>query len=345
MIAFTNHALDHMLRSVLDAGITKKIVRMGSQSKDERISQYSLDNLQHIADRSKLHQVSNSQYRELKLVEEEIKQLLKDFSKSEVDYDDIISHLDISYGGLYVSLTNPPQWISILFDATRGDDGEGAWQRAGQKGKAEEDNLWTFWRDGRDLEFLRKPDEKASRKPAAEIPPHPAPSTNPFSLLAPEVSSPSPEEDEDVKEDEAEIPVEEHWQITVEFDEPESEKEQEKVIAEDTDTPITLPPTPPSDSALLNPADLHLEDFFRSMGYQKVPLVPSTRLPIQELLTGGEMWSLSSQERQALCDYWTVEIRRESHETNLQEFNRLREKHAEALQRFNNVTNEVIFGV
>ncbi|KAJ7346800.1 hypothetical protein DFH08DRAFT_869366 [Mycena albidolilacea] len=36
MIAFTNHALDHMLTSVLDAGITNKVVRLGSRSADEK---------------------------------------------------------------------------------------------------------------------------------------------------------------------------------------------------------------------------------------------------------------------------------------------------------------------
>ena len=36
MIASTNHALDHLLGNVLDAGITKKVTRSGSPSADER---------------------------------------------------------------------------------------------------------------------------------------------------------------------------------------------------------------------------------------------------------------------------------------------------------------------
>ena len=44
LIAFTNQALDHMLCSVLDAGIMTDIVRLGSRtSADEPIVQYSIE--------------------------------------------------------------------------------------------------------------------------------------------------------------------------------------------------------------------------------------------------------------------------------------------------------------
>ncbi|KAF9506180.1 hypothetical protein BS47DRAFT_1305576 [Hydnum rufescens UP504] len=43
-IAFTNHALDHMLGSGLATGITKKVVRLGSRSADLKISSLSLEN-------------------------------------------------------------------------------------------------------------------------------------------------------------------------------------------------------------------------------------------------------------------------------------------------------------
>ena len=46
VIALTNHALDHIVRDVYEAGITKNIVRIGSRSKDEVISEFSLDSLE-----------------------------------------------------------------------------------------------------------------------------------------------------------------------------------------------------------------------------------------------------------------------------------------------------------
>jgi hypothetical protein len=45
LLAFTNHALDHILHAVHDAGITENIARLGSRSKDEVVSQYTLDNI------------------------------------------------------------------------------------------------------------------------------------------------------------------------------------------------------------------------------------------------------------------------------------------------------------
>jgi hypothetical protein len=50
MIAFTNHALDHLLESVLDAGITQKIVRLGSRSQSERLQGFTLDKLEKFHD-------------------------------------------------------------------------------------------------------------------------------------------------------------------------------------------------------------------------------------------------------------------------------------------------------
>jgi hypothetical protein len=43
LLAFTNHALDHILRAVHDTGVTKDIVRLGSRSKDDVVSEYSLE--------------------------------------------------------------------------------------------------------------------------------------------------------------------------------------------------------------------------------------------------------------------------------------------------------------
>lgn len=49
LIAYTNHALDHILRAVHDRDITRNIVRLGSHSKDEVIGDYSLDKLDQMA--------------------------------------------------------------------------------------------------------------------------------------------------------------------------------------------------------------------------------------------------------------------------------------------------------
>lgn len=77
LIAFTNHALDRMLSSILDAKITSNIVRLGGYSADERISSFSLHTLEAIMTESDLDKFIHREYREMKLVEEEVGELME----------------------------------------------------------------------------------------------------------------------------------------------------------------------------------------------------------------------------------------------------------------------------
>lgn len=45
-MAHTNHALDHILRSVHENNVTKSMIRMGSGTKDEVIERYLLKTLE-----------------------------------------------------------------------------------------------------------------------------------------------------------------------------------------------------------------------------------------------------------------------------------------------------------
>jgi len=53
LIAYTNQALDHLLRSVFDGHVTKRIVRLGGRSADEVVSNLSLESLE-MTDQSSL---------------------------------------------------------------------------------------------------------------------------------------------------------------------------------------------------------------------------------------------------------------------------------------------------
>lgn len=64
MIAFTNHALDHLLSAVLDAKITNKIARLGSRSIDSRVSKYSIEELEKIVPKSGLHNAMAKDFNE-----------------------------------------------------------------------------------------------------------------------------------------------------------------------------------------------------------------------------------------------------------------------------------------
>jgi hypothetical protein len=48
LLAFTNHALDHILRAIHDNNVTHDMIRLGSRSKDEVVSQYSMESLENV---------------------------------------------------------------------------------------------------------------------------------------------------------------------------------------------------------------------------------------------------------------------------------------------------------
>ena len=71
LLAYTNHALDHILRAVHDRHITREIVRLGSRSKDEVICSYSLDEIDKVARKNDppSKKLSNAHYK-MKEIEE-----------------------------------------------------------------------------------------------------------------------------------------------------------------------------------------------------------------------------------------------------------------------------------
>lgn len=70
LLAFTNHALDHILRAIHDAGVTTNIVRLGSRSKDEVVSEYNLDNISRVKGFTRLNAIVNRCFAETKKIEE-----------------------------------------------------------------------------------------------------------------------------------------------------------------------------------------------------------------------------------------------------------------------------------
>ena len=113
MIAFTNHALDHMLCSVLDAGITTDMIRLGSRTSDERISQYSIEMREMVAGQSRLDHASGAKFRELKDVGTEITKLIDRMNKIDLESDssEIVKYLELFYPEHYLFMTKPRQWV------------------------------------------------------------------------------------------------------------------------------------------------------------------------------------------------------------------------------------------
>ena len=159
MIAFTNHALDHLLGNVLDADITKKVVRLGSRSADERIAPYSLDAMERTGG-NRMHGRDIFKIRkEMKDIEEEFAEVVATLNGSAVDSEALLMWLDLHHPGQSQELTNPPEWVNLLRSEQSG------WETAtsGRKGKQAKNTTgfnqteYGFWVNGLDLEFLEPP--------------------------------------------------------------------------------------------------------------------------------------------------------------------------------------------
>ena len=160
-MAFTNHALDHMLTSVLDADITKNVVRLGTRTTDPRIEAYSLYKLEQASGRRDLDRRFNREYAAMKELEEDMMRITDRIQLPKLTSKDAENYLDFHYPHHADSLRGPPFWIAELFRRNEEDEIEnGEWTQVSQKGKkvsqdAEITGIYGHWKNGRDIEFIR----------------------------------------------------------------------------------------------------------------------------------------------------------------------------------------------
>lgn len=163
-MAFTNHALDHMVSSILEDDITQNVVRIGSRSSNERVLEHTLDKLERAAGTSSLDQSQRKQYKIMKDLEESIVRVMESIQLPAISWEQIQTFLEIQYPEHAEALEGPPFWISKLFEIGVADEKEnGVWQTAPasskKKSKREltDDKLtiYRFWREGMDLRFIQ----------------------------------------------------------------------------------------------------------------------------------------------------------------------------------------------
>ena len=168
LIAFTNHALDHMLTSILDAQITSNVVRLGSRTTDERITQFSLHRLERLSGCGDLDRPMRREYAILKKVEEDITGIMNQIQLPRLTWEDAERYLDYHYPHHADSFREPPFWITEVFRRFTEDEMEhGEWIRVSKDKKATQDSditgIYGFWKKGGDIEFIRPP----SKSPGA----------------------------------------------------------------------------------------------------------------------------------------------------------------------------------
>ncbi|EMD37515.1 hypothetical protein CERSUDRAFT_114154 [Gelatoporia subvermispora B] len=367
MIAFTNHALDHMLKSVLDAEITRKIVRLGSRSADETISQFSIEIMERAAGRSRLERDSATSRYNLREVEDQIKKLMKDVFKPHIDTQDIIRIVEIQYPNHFASLSAPPPWIAALYQLSRTQGGS-QWQTVGKSGRAQEqdDSLYAYWKDGEDLDFLSAQITMydAGRSHASQ-----EPSSNRYSILNPAerplspptgedsagyvkassgdiVKVPDEEGDDDDDDEDINGRPEEMWIHAIEGIDISHARPAETSASEHDpvdELAAAVEDLHVRSQSYLQPSDFeNIQEFYTAFGCVETPKLPMTDRTVVELLEADtyDVWTMSQAERARLHKYWTDEVRDHLQETRLVEFESLRRRHEEALLRYNEAKDE-----
>ncbi|TFK44429.1 hypothetical protein BDQ12DRAFT_672980 [Crucibulum laeve] len=359
MIAFTNHALDHLLTSILDAGITDKIVRLGSRSADERISKFSIETLEMVAGQSRLDRSFGHHHRELKLVEEQIKKLMNNFTQTAISSEKIMEYIAIQSPEHFEHISYPPSWISAVRETWQDGDG---WTQADRRGRntVEDNSSYTYWLRGRDIDFLKasrasQEVRKAKSQPVGESKSQTVPAQNQFAALQVEHSqekSVSDDESDADDDDDSELDAWERmgsWidnastaSLEMSRHSPEIPKLSVKVSQiEEHDTPAE------DIHELAVEQELHTSDFadlmrlFLDHGHAIVPPPPSSDRALDILLCEGAAWSMSLQERERLHAYWTQWLRDDLYRNHVKDFEDLRKRHAETLKTYNEGKDEI----
>jgi hypothetical protein len=122
MVAFTNHALDHLLESVLDKGITQKIVRLGSRSQSERLQGFTLDKLEKFHD-DFLRRGVNTAFGAMKRAEEAFNDgMVRMKSNQQGGLEDLEILLQLNYPEHQESLAYSPDEIQSRTEELFGED-------------------------------------------------------------------------------------------------------------------------------------------------------------------------------------------------------------------------------
>lgn len=154
-----------MLNSILDAEITKKFVRLGSRSTDERIAQYSLMNLEKTFADAYMNRQHRREYAVKKTLEEKMYKVMEDIQIPEPSEDQIKQYLRMYWGEQLSTMYEPPFWIAeyaARLWESESEDGEWKVQGKGKAKAKEQSHLmartyYGLWKRGLDIAFIQPP--------------------------------------------------------------------------------------------------------------------------------------------------------------------------------------------
>ncbi|CAG8485482.1 12101_t:CDS:10 [Funneliformis mosseae] len=151
-ICFTNHALDQFLEHLLDANI-KKIVRLGSRTKSERIKEF---NIEEICKNNSFGKKGYELRKSLNDIESRVKEISNKFSKNWLKWNDVSNYLKKNETKFYekferVSNEDLPSWVLGTYS------GEEEFLNYFRPAHNKSENLPIFekWVRGKDFEVIK----------------------------------------------------------------------------------------------------------------------------------------------------------------------------------------------
>lgn len=350
VMAFTNHAVDHLLRGVLDEKITSKVVRLGGRSADEEIASRSLESLERLEGQSRLKPALGRTHGVIKELEKEMSELMNKITSRYVPSHKVMEMLEYASPDQWESLESPPLWVYELYQEALHEAQD--WEVVGGDDHKVR-NLFDYWFHGYDLQFLADPVEDTQS--IAQSQSHTA-THNRFTILkhdptsglsSSEVSDQQNDaNDEDYSSDEEGI-LQELGSLTLSGTENWMNQLQAQASTSvGTSQAVLASTAPPSDQDIIDadaevPSLISREDEFISRFGVSRPTIPTSDRPLHELESTLALWTLSLAERQILGKQWISQTRLQNYEIEREEFERLRGMHRDAQERFNELKDEV----
>ncbi|KAG8904879.1 hypothetical protein FRC00_013693 [Tulasnella sp. 408] len=154
LIAYTNHALDHILRKVLEDEITRKVVRLGNyHATDQFVADACLlDTL--VKSEESTRTDRSAAWRHLgtmREVQEEMSKLMEEIIKVDTTQPPLDDYLTLHHPDHFEELQNPPYWIQHTLEEFAGfQDADG-----------QVDTHMDYWSKGKDLKLITPPADGA----------------------------------------------------------------------------------------------------------------------------------------------------------------------------------------
>ncbi|GMK56414.1 hypothetical protein CspeluHIS016_0302540 [Cutaneotrichosporon spelunceum] len=342
LLAFTNHALDHILRAIHDGGVTKHIVRMGSRCRDEIVSELNLDNISRVKGNTKLNGIVGRSFSETK----EFVNVLDSFISSRSSGSLLASYLHMHYPSLMESLDRAPEWVGIWLNLHSVGDWEHVDNRKNKRTVLPVNCQWEFWKDGADIDKLI-----GLHGQDAEVEPEPEQQTlrkvvHRFTFRA------KAEQSRDVDDRRALTPLgldflvdevsdigdDEFQAIAAGLRDYSDSESDSDVNARNSSSAEQMGPTA---AEAAGDRRLFLE-FFK---LQELPCIPSTKRPIDELLkvldSGGTAWEFSKFERRQLVRKLEREAKQQIDDDSMDSFQQLAHRHKESRAKLEEASDNV----